>query len=203
MDKEILGAISVAAGLIGSFWYWRSIHAGQSRPHLFSFLVWSILAAIAAVAQISSGAGPGAWISICTAIIGIITTIWACSAGEKNITRGDWISLTFALSAIPLWMATKNPLWAIAIVSLIDCAGFYPTMRKSWDRPDQENMAAWSLNVVKLGIALPAMNELTLVTALYPASFLVLNALFVCMCLLRRSAIANQAMIEMESVQGV
>lgn len=195
MNKEIFGAISVAAGLVGTLWYWRSIHAGESKPHLFSFLVWGILAAIAAAAQISGGAGPGAWMSVSTAVIAVVTATWAYFSGEKNITRSDWISLAVAMSAIPLWLVTNNPLWAVVIVSLIDCAGFYPTIRKSWHKPHQENMAAWSLNAVKLGLALPAMGTLTLVTALYPGSFLALNLVFVGMCWIRRAVLANEALV--------
>jgi hypothetical protein len=185
--QEFFGFLSVILGFAAAFLYWRSIYKGQTKPHPFTFLVWFILAAIGAVAQINDNAGPGAWVSISTALICLITMIWAYKLGDIQITRSDWISLWTSLAIIPIWMITNNAVWAVILVSLIDFIGFIPTIRKSWERPETENLSAWSINIPKLGFSLLAMNNFTFVTVFYPASFMVLNVLFIAMCYIRRS----------------
>src|SRR5690606_21066376 len=110
-------------------------------------------------------------------------------SGVRNPTRGDWASLVLSLAVIPFWMITKNPALAVFLVAAIDAAGVYPTIRKSWHRPQDENMTAWFLNMLNLAASLLAMTNISFVTIFYPASFLVLNAGFIVMCLLRRRAL--------------
>lgn len=112
--------------------------------------------------------------------------IWAYRLGDTEITRSDWISLWVSLSIIPIWLLTDSAVWAVILVSLIDFIGFYPTIRKSWSRPYEESLTAWSINIAKLGLSLFAMSNFTFVTTFYPASFLTLNILFVGMCVIRR-----------------
>lgn len=176
--QVIFGGISVGCGILAFIIYWYSIYRGETKPHMFTHLVWAILASIGAAAQISDSAGPGAWVSISTTIGCIINAVWAYFSGEKNITRGDWNSLIVSLSAIPLWLLTQNPLWSVLLISGIDFVAFYPTFRKSWNKPEQENFSAWVLNAIKLACSLMAMTNISLVTTFYPASFLLLNIFF-------------------------
>ena len=185
-EQAIFGAVSVGCGILAFLVYWRSIYRGETKPHMFTHLVWAILASIGAAAQISDVAGPGAWVSISTAIGCIINAVWAYFSGEKNVTRGDWISLVISLSAIPLWLLTQNPLWSIYLISAIDFVAFYPTLRKSWHKPEQEDLSAWVLNAAKLACSIIAMEKISLVTTFYPASFLVLNIFFLGLLVIRR-----------------
>ena len=185
----LFGCLSILLAAATAVVYWRSIARGVTRPHPFTFLVWTILALIAAVAQFGDHAGPGAWSSAATAVIFAVTFIWSLFSGVRNPTRGDWASLALSLAVIPFWVVTKNPALAVFLVAAIDAAGFYPTVRKSWHRPQDENMMAWFLNMLKLAASLLAMKNVSFVTIFYPASFLVLNAGFIVMCLLRRRAL--------------
>lgn len=113
--------------------------------------------------------------------------VWAFKLGNVTITRNDWISLWTSLAIIPIWLITENAVWAVILISLIDFIGFIPTIRKSWHEPESESLTAWSINSLKLGLSLLAMNNFMFVTVFYPASFIVLNVGFIIMCILRRS----------------
>lgn len=186
-----IGWATIVLGLLTYIPYFRSIYNKQTKPHVFSWLVWGLLGAIAYFAQLSDGAGPGAWVNGVTALICFIIAGIAFSHGEKNITRYDWVTFIGALSAIPVWYFTQNALYAIILVTLIDALGFYPTFRKSWMKPGEENALTYGLSAAKYGLSIFAIENFTMTTVLYSASLVVMNAAFVGMLLWRRSVIKN------------
>ena len=187
---EILGWTAAALGLLGYVPYFISMLRNKTKPHAFSWLVWGILTAIAYFAQTADGAGAGAWATGFTAIACFIIVLFAIFKGEKNITRSDWIAFLTALTAIPVWYATKDPLWAIVLITIIDMIAFYPTFRKSWHKPHEEEPLAYGISGLKFFIAILALENLTVTTALYPLSLVLMNWIFVTMVFWRRKAMA-------------
>jgi len=62
----LAGIIGSAVSLLAAIPYGYAIYRRTTRPHLFSWLIWSVVTAIAAAGQFVAGAGPSAW---CTAAI--------------------------------------------------------------------------------------------------------------------------------------
>lgn len=188
---EFLGWFGAGLGLLGYVPYFISIIKNKTKPHAFSWFVWGLLTAIAYFAQIADGAGPGAWATGFTAVACFVIVIAAIFKGEKEITRSDWIAFISALAAIPVWYATKDPLWAIILVTIIDMIAFYPTFRKSWHKPHEEEPLAYGISGMKFFIALFALENVTITTALYPLSLVIMNWIFVGMVLSRRKTMAH------------
>ena len=182
-----LGLLALTIGLISYIPYFRGILANKTKPHAFSWFIWGLLTAIAFFAQVTSGAGPGAWVTGFSAIVCFIIVGFALVKGEKKITPSDWATFIAALATLPIWYATDNPLYAIILITLIDALGFYPTFRKSWHKPQEEVTVTYSLSAVKFAIALGALQNLNWTTALYPASLVFMNGAFVIMVLWRRN----------------
>lgn len=186
MDKEILGALSVGLSVIATLLYYRSLWRGETRPHLFTWVVWTLITVIALAAQISENGGAGTWVMAFTAFSCASIAVISIWRGEKNITRSDWISFIAAISAVPVWIITHNPLWSVIIVTLIDLLGTYPTLRKSWMKPWDEPAASYMLCGVKFIPSLFALEVFNWTTALYPASLVVVNCGLASMLLWRR-----------------
>lgn len=184
--KEILGALSIILGAINYFIYIRSILVGQTRPHMFSWIVWGTTISIAAAAQFSEHGGPGAWATGFAAACHFIVVGLSIKHGETNITRSDWISLLAALAAIPLWYFTDNPLGSVILVSLIDLVGCYPTLRKSYVNPWQEPAITYIISELRSLASLFALAQFSLVTVLYPATLVFANIVISGTILLRR-----------------
>lgn len=189
---EFFGLISFLIGATGYAIYIRSILRGHTKPHIYTHLIWAIVTGIAFGAQIYDHAGPGAWVMGFSAFACLSQAILAIKYGEKNITRGDKIALAAALLAIMPWVLTDNPLWSVILVSLIDAIAFYPTFRKSWSKPWEENLTAYNLANLKFILSLIAITNFTVVTTLYALTVIVLNGLFVVMCLIRRQSLPKQ-----------
>lgn len=190
--KEWCGVFGVIANLASSFLYITSILRGRTRPHLFSRLVWTLTTGTVFFTQIASGAGAGAWVSGCGTLVQASITVLSLAYGEKTITRGDWISLMAALSALPLWALTKNPLWSVIIVTLIDASAYYPTLRKSFSKPDEEPAAPYIISNIKHGFTLLALGSYSLTTTLYFIVMLLMNGLTAAFVLARRKDITRR-----------
>lgn len=187
------GAVATAIALVGYVPYFRDLYRGTTKPHAFSWLIWALLTGIAFAGQVSDSAGPGAWVTGFTAVVCFIVFILALSLGEKRITRFDWICLWFSLAAIPLWMATKTPLWSVILITAIDAAGFLPTIRKAYVKPWEETAVTFLLSAVKFMVALVALENFSIITALYPLSLVVMNTGFFLMLLYRRQQLSSLA----------
>ncbi|MBI1362613.1 MAG: hypothetical protein GC134_01375 [Proteobacteria bacterium] len=191
LDKDILGITAAALGGYSQLYYIFVILRGRARPHMFSFLIWGTVMGIAAAAQWSAGAGAGVWWTTVSALGCLGIALLAVFKGEKNITRSDRMALIAAFSAIPLWYATKEPLFSVLLVTTIDVVGFYPTFRKSYIRPFEESALAFFIGGFSSFLSVLALGAFTATTVLYPAIIAVTNAVFVSMLLWRRRALGS------------
>ena len=180
--QEIIGSVSILLGVVATVVYLKSIFKGETKPHLFTWLVWGILSGISFAAQLHDHAGPGSWAMGWTVASCILTVLLCGKYGEKNITRSDWIAFKASLSCIVPWLLTKNPLGSVILISIIDLVAFFPTFRKSWTKPYEEHLAAYHIANVKLILSLFAMRHFTLVATLYPIAIVIANSMFLGMC---------------------
>jgi hypothetical protein len=193
IHQEYIGFISLLISLAGSGIYIGSILRGETRPHFYSHFVWAIITGIAFFAQLHDHAGPGAWTMGLTAFTCLIQALLALKFGEKNITATDRLALGTALLAVGWWTATSDPLMAVVLASLINGFAFYPTFRKSWMKPGQENLTGYNISSVKIALSIAALTNFTLTTTFFAASALVLNCMFVGMCMARRRVLNRVA----------
>lgn len=189
--KLFFGTASLILGLVSCIPYFISIFRKQTVPHVFSWLIWSLITAIAFAGQLYDGAGFGAWTTGLNTVTCFLVFVLAARQAEKNIARSDWICFLLALSAIPIWLITKQPLYSVLLVTCIDALGFYPTFRKSWHQPWQENLPTWFLAGLMYATSILAFDRYTLVTTLYPATLVITNTSFAVFALWRRQYVGK------------
>ncbi len=191
--QEIIGAVAAVTSVSTLIYYIISVIRGQTKPHLYTWIIWSILATIAFVAQISENSGSGSWSLGAFSLFCSLTAILALKYGEKHFTRFDKIALILALSAIIPWVITKDALISVVMVSIINLVGFMPTFRKSWDKPYDETLICYGITTIAMGLSLIALNPLTITSSLYNITILLSDAVFIIFCLWRRRALKNNA----------
>ncbi len=188
--KIIVAIISIILSLVGYSYYFRDIFAGKTKPHAYSWLVWSLLTAIACVGQLSQGGGPGAWVTSVTAVVSFVIFGLALTKGEKVITLSDKLNLAGAFAALILLAFTNSPVFSIILITIIDFLGFIPTIRKSFNKPQEETLIHYVLAGLKFVLAIIALEKYSLTTWLYPASLVLGNLFFVPMLIIRRRQLA-------------
>jgi uncharacterized protein with PQ loop repeat len=185
----ILGTVALIIGLIGFIPYFIDTLRKRTKPHAFSWFIWSMLLSIGFFAQISKGAGAGAWLAGAQGAICFLVFVIALFVGEKEVTPLDKASLIVALFGIALWVVMNNPLYSVIIVSIVDAVGFVPTFRKSYKKPREETIKLYALSGTGFLISLFALQAVNLTTILYPSSLVLTNFSFVAMVMIRRRAL--------------
>lgn len=187
ISHEMLGIIGSIIGFVGFAPYIWNTWRGKTRPHIFSWYLWTLFNLIAGMAQLSDGGGAGSWVNLSAAVFTFIIAVLATiNDGKKDVTRSDWYALWGALAAIGIWLITSNPLWSVILITIIDMVAFYPTFRKAWFKPHDDMATLYSLGVIKYVLSIMALQNLTMTTVLFPASLVLTNFVFVVMILYRR-----------------
>lgn len=179
--------------VVSYFFYFRDIWSGRTKPHAFTWLIWTSLTAVGFAAQVSDHGGPGAWVTGFTAAVALVIFVVSLFIGDRDIARSDWACLAGAVLAAGCWAATDDPLTAVVLVTVIDALGFVPTFRKSFHHPYGETLVTYQLSALKFVLALVALERFTAVTALYPASLVAMNAVFSLMLVVRRRMVPLEA----------
>ena len=159
---------------------------GSTKPHAFSWFVWSLPTAIVFVAQLMKGGGAGSWATGLSLLLCTIIFVLCYWHGERDITRVDIAALTIGIIAILLWVVTDDPLDAVLLTTLADLIGFVPTARKSFAKPYEETASTYVVSVAKWSCSLLAMGSLTMINVFYGAAMIAANALMVMFLMYRR-----------------
>lgn len=190
MHKELLSLIAICLTFIAFYPYIRSILAGKTKPHFYSWIIWGVATSIVCFAKLAAGAGVGA---IPTGISGLITLYVAWLAYQRrtdiSITQSDRVFLVMALASLPVWHITENPLWAVVLLTAIDIMAYIPTLRKAYQMPHSEPIQAFMIMTVRSTFVIAALEHYSVTTVLYAATIGLQCAAMVVMLWLRRKVI--------------
>lgn len=188
-DKEILSAAAIVLTLVAFLPYVHSILRGTTRPHMFSWVVWGATTFVVFLAQLEDQGGVGAWpIGMSGGItIGIAVLAYRKRA-DVAITATDWLFFLAALSSLPLWYLTSDPMWAVVVLTVVDVLGFGPTFRKAWHHPHSESVLFYGLFAVRNTLVVLALEHYSLTTTLFPAVIAAACMLLMALIAFRRRA---------------
>lgn len=195
MIKPFLGGLATAIAFYSYIPYIKNVLRGKTKPHAFSWLIWTTMMTIAFVAQVSGGGAAGTWVSALSIVVCTFIFFMALFKGEKSITKSDWACLFSAGIAIALWVITDGPLLSVILVSIIDAIGCIPTIRKSFHKPHEETAITYFFSGLKYVIAIPALETFSVITVLYPVTLVILNTIIVSLLLIRRNQLAASAVV--------
>lgn len=193
MYKELLSALAIAITFIAFIPYISSILKNKTQPHAFSWIVWGSVTFIIFLAQLSDGGGAGAWPIGVSGVITLFVAILAyLKKSDHMIVKKDWVFFILAMSAIPFWYITSNPLWAVIILTAVDLLGFVPTFRKAYSYPGEEQLTFFVLISCRNIIAAIALEHYSVTTLLFPVATALACILFIQMVVYRRRQIIKQ-----------
>ena len=169
--QNVLSGVAIALTLMAFVPYIRAIARGTVRPHVFSWVIWATTTFVVFLAQLKANAGVGAWpIGVSAGITGFIATLAYARRADVGITRSDWVFLVAALSSLPLWYFTADPLWAVAVLTAVDVLGFGPTIRKAYYFPHSESLPFFALFATRNVLVVLALEHQSVTTVLFPAT---------------------------------
>ena len=187
MYKQLLGAIAIGLTIIAYYPYIRSIIQGKTKPHVFSWVIWGTSTCIVFLAQLADKGGAGAWVIGFSGIISIYVAFLAyIKRSDSSITRIDRLFFIVAMTALPIWYLTSDPLWAVVILTTVDVLGFAPTFRRSYILPFEEQLMFYVVMALRNLVVLSALENYSLTTVLFPATIAIACLIFSLMVVYRR-----------------
>lgn len=167
--KTLFSGISIVITLVAYFPYVIAIARDQTRPHVFSWVVWSLVTFIVFFAQLEADGGVGAWPTLVAALLSSYIALLAFRhKADVHINVTDWAFFLAALMAIPFWYFCGDPLWAVVLVTLVDTLAFAPTLRKAYHYPHQEHLTFFALFITRNIFSVFALEAYSITTLLFP-----------------------------------
>jgi hypothetical protein len=187
IDKQLVSGIAIALTFIAFLPYIWTILRGDTRPHVFSWVIWGSVTFVVFLAQLADRGGVGAWPIGVSGLITIYVAVLAyLKKSDNSITGKDWWFLIIAMMALPAWYLTSDPLWAVVILTVVDLAGFGPTFRKAFNLPHEENLTFFVIITLRNILVIIALEHYSVATILFPAATAVACVVFILMVMLRR-----------------
>ncbi len=184
--KQALSIVAVALTFLAYIPYYRDILRGKTHPHIYSWSLWGLLTILIVALQIKGGAGMAAMVTAAAGILCVGVVVLGVRSGKKDITTSDTVTAVLALIAIGFWLIADQPIVSIILVVVADLLAFYPTVRKSWNKPHSETLSLYVTNTIRFTLALLAVESYTLLAMLWPAAWVVANGVFSAMLVMRR-----------------
>ncbi len=190
--KEILAVASIIGVLIAYYPYFKDIFQRKTKPHIYTWLVWTITMGIGVLGIIEGEGKQGVFSLLLGLVLVAAVMVLSFWFGTKNITRSDTLSLVAALIALCFWFFLDNPYLAVLVAALIDAIGYYPTFRKSYLDPQSETLSFWSLSVFVSFISILANEEYNFLTTFYLGTMFVMNFALTVFLFVRRKKLYSK-----------
>lgn len=184
--KEIFSVIAVILTFIGYIPYYRDILRGKTRPHIYSWSLWSLITILIIALQITGGAGSAIWVTIAAGLFCLGVVILSFRNGKREITKLDTMVASLALIAVLCWLIIDEPIISMIFVIAADMLAFIPAIRKSWIDPRSETLALYAITTVRFLFALAAIESYTFLSAAWGTAWLIANGSFSLMLVIRR-----------------
>ena len=184
--KLIFSIVSIIVAVLSYIPYFKDIFKGKTKPHLFSWFIFSITTGIIFALQMKGGAGVGGWITLILAFIFFAIFILSFKYGTKDVKLIDIIFLILAILAIPIWLIADQPIISVILLTTIDMLGFAPTIRKSWNAPYSETLSMYVITLMRYVLVFPSLEKYNTLTLLFPVVWFIANVVLVVVLINRR-----------------
>lgn len=190
--KNSIGILATILVFLGYIPYLRDIAKGKTKPHIYSWFVAGFVAIIIFALQVSGGAGIGSVVTLAAGIMCLLVIVLGLiHKSDVEIVWIDTVFLVLAFIALGLWLFAKQPVISAILSTVIEVLGFIPTVRKSWNRPFTETLQSYYLNIFRFSFALLALQTYTIVTTIYPITWILFNCVFSLLLVIRRKQLAH------------
>ncbi|MFO0743834.1 MAG: hypothetical protein U0469_02155 [Candidatus Paceibacterota bacterium] len=178
--------LSTIVGIYCFIPYISDIFKGKTKPHLYTWFIWTILQTVGVLAMLNAGAKLGVLSLAFGAILCFFIFILSFFYGTKNIKLFDKICLMGALIAVIIYFFLNNPFWSVIVVTITDLVGFLPTIRKSFEEPETETFSTYFFSSLSSLFALGALSYFSLTTSVYLISLFLSNGVCAGIILFRK-----------------
>jgi preprotein translocase subunit Sss1 len=186
----ILGVAGALAGIADTVPYVRDTVRGSTRPHRGTWLIWAVLAVVAALSQRADGASWSVLMTGTQAILTGLVFVLAIRHGVGGMETRDLFLLGLAGVGVIGWIIARQPVVAVGCVIAADLTAFVMMTPKVKADPDSETLSTYALAAAGGALAAGAVGMADVSLLLYPVYYCAANAAMAVFIHRRRSASA-------------
>jgi hypothetical protein len=175
--KTVVGITAVVLNIIAFGPYIIDTLRGKTKPHMYSWFIWTVITGMVFVGQVAGDAGPGAWATGCTVAVDLFIFLLSLKHGTADITRADKICVAGALAALGVWAISDSLVLSIILLTIIDTLAFVPTVRKILKSPSEETFITYPISSLRCLLSIAALSNYSIITGLYPFAMLAMYVL--------------------------
>ena len=188
-----LGAILTIVSVVP---YLIDILKGDTKPNLVSWITWTLLTGIATVAELVAGE----WITAvftASAVVetGSVVVLGLVKKVYVKYETFDIVCQIAALVGIVLWLTFNSPLIGVLGALLIDLIGALPTVRHSWQKPDEETWLAYGICTIAAVFGVLALENFNWISLSYPLYIVLINFVMATVIIYRKR-VKTQELVE-------
>jgi hypothetical protein len=187
-DIKILFLIlSISVNIIAFYPYIKDIFLGKTKPHTYTWLIWTLTQGTAVFGLLFGGGGYGVVAMVVSFVLVFTVFLFSLSKGFEKPNFSDKLFLILAFISILVWWKLNEPFISITLVSLIDLFGYIPSYRKIWLYPYSETITSWFLFTLGNVFMILSLKEYNFLTLVYLITITFCNLMLVSIFLIRRS----------------
>ncbi len=177
--KLFIWIISIILTIYAYYSYIISIFKNKTKPHVFSWLIWSISTLVVFLWQLIWWGWYWTFWSWAIAFFVIFIFFISLKKWEKNFSKMDIFSLLCAFVALLLWYITNNPLYSVILLVSVDIFWFIPTFLKTYKKPFSEDIQIYLITGVIYLLSFISLKNYSLLTIFWPVVIWWVNFIFV------------------------
>ncbi|WP_018179576.1 hypothetical protein [Jongsikchunia kroppenstedtii] len=145
-----------ALSLVGSISYAYATLIGAARPNVVTWSLWAAVPMVAFSAQMDSGVGLPALMTLSAGVGPSIVLISALLSRHMRVRVGvfDVVCGVVATSAVVVWLGLGRAPVAVLVAIVADSVALLPTLRKAWRDSVSERIEFYALVAVGAAITL-------------------------------------------------
>jgi hypothetical protein len=175
--KELFAFLGAFIVLFCTLPYIIDVVKHKTRPNIITWIIWTVLVGIGAIALFASHDYNAAWLLVGDAIATFAVVIVGIRYGTAELDKFDIFCLIGAVVGLILWLVFNSPLIAIVATIVIDFIGTIPTVRHSYLHPEEETYITFALGIIATIFTLLSLSDYSFSSWVYPAYLLFSNAL--------------------------
>jgi len=187
--KLIVWVVSILLTIYAYYSYIKSIFDNKTKPHIFSWLIWSLSTTVVFLWQLIWWGWYWTFWSGAIAFFVVFIFLLSLKYWEKSFSKIDIISLIVALIALLIWYFTKTPLYSVILLVFMDAVWFIPTFIKTYKEPFSEDIQIYFITWLIYLLSFLSLETYSLLTMIWPVVIWWINFIFVLFALYFRKKI--------------
>lgn len=186
---EIAGMTAGLIGfVVGHLWYIYTIVRGQTTAHFLTWSLSAIMSGITLFFYTEAGAEDSIYVLWGDLIGFSLISVAAWLYRHESFRLLTWENVTIAVSAATafgIYLITGSAVASLVAAITAEALVLYPTIKKTWEHPEQEEFIAWTgtvsgnaLNILAIqGLCTLEFEKINMVEAGYVLAVLIIDGI--------------------------